>query len=68
MTTPASPIVGMKQWNEEKKRWIGVVCQIVVDGDGKEGIMILDVMAAEHEVDLDEKIDKSIETKPWIVQ
>ncbi len=43
MTTPAGPIVGMKNWNKKKKRWDGVVCQIVKDDAGKEGILVLDV-------------------------
>ena len=66
MTTPASPIVGMKNWNKKKKRWDGVVCQIVKDADGKESILVLDVMTAEHEIDLSEKLQESIATKPWL--
>lgn len=66
MTTPAGPIVGMKNWNKKKKRWDGVVCQIVKDDAGKEGILVLDVMSAEHEIDLSEKIAESIATKPWL--
>jgi hypothetical protein len=68
MTTATSSILGVKNFDKKTKRWIGVVCQIVADGDGKESIMVLDCMAADHEIDLDTKLEESIRDKPWIVQ
>lgn len=68
MTTPASPIVGMINWNKKKKRWDGVVCQIVKDEAGKESILVLDVMTSDDETDLEAQLAKSIETKPWQIQ
>lgn len=67
MTTPLSDIVGIKNWNQRKKRWDGVVCQVVKDHAGKESILVLDVMTAKTEDELSEALQKSIATKPWLV-
>lgn len=67
LSKPASPIVGMKNWNAKKKRWDGVVCQVVTDEAGKESILVLDVMTSDDEDDLSAQLAKSIETKSWLI-
>ena len=66
MTDSKYPIVAMKNWNKKKRRWDGVVCQVIVDETGKEKVMVYDVMCAEHEIDLEEMLQNSMNTKPWI--
>jgi hypothetical protein len=60
-----SELVGMKNWDDEKQCWIGVICQIVQGADGKESIHVFDVERADTQVEIDDWIVGAIKTKPW---
>ena len=62
---PASDIIGMKNWDDEKQCWIGVICQVMVV-DGKESVHVYDVERAETQVEIDDWIKEAIATKPWL--
>ena len=64
--TAISEIVGMKNWDDAKQRWIGVICQIMADENGKEFVQVYDVASAETQTEIDDLIKKSIATKPWL--
>lgn len=63
---PLTHVVGMKNWNEKKRRWDGVICQAVKYDDDSEGIVIFDVMCQRTEKRLDEEIEVSLTAKPWL--
>lgn len=63
--TAASEIVGMKNWDDKKRRWCGVICQVRLDDAGKEFVQVYDVMSAETQVEIDDSIKQSIATRPW---
>jgi hypothetical protein len=65
MTEPVSEIVGMKNWDDQKRCWIGVICQIMRGDDGKKFVHVYDCERAETQVEIDDLIRKSIETRPW---
>jgi len=65
MTTPVSDFVGMKNWDDKKQCWIGVVCRVMKNNVGKEFIEVADVVDAKTQVEIDDLIAESIATKPW---
>lgn len=62
---PLTPIVAMKDWNDEKQRWIGTICQAFRYPDGTEGIVVYDVESAETQVEIDDWARESMRDKPW---
>ncbi len=60
-----SEIVGMKHWDDAKRRWHGVICQVRRDDEGKEFIQVYDVGAAATQVEIEDWIKNSIATEPW---
>jgi len=62
MNSLKNKIMGMKNWDDETQRWIGIVCQVDEDNVA---ITVLDVMFAETQVEIDNKLKESITTKPW---
>jgi hypothetical protein len=60
-----SPIVAMKNWDDEKQKWLGVICQVRRDENGKEFIQIYDVKSADTQVEIDDWARNSIATEPW---
>ena len=62
-----APVLGIKNYNKKKKRWDGVVCQAQCDDNGKETVVIFDVMHAPTENELSKLLQTSIDTKPWLI-
>lgn len=60
-----SEIIGMKHWDDAKRCWHGVVCQVRRDDAGKEFIQVYDVGAAETQIEIDDWIRNSLATEPW---
>ena len=65
-TTPVCDIVGIRNWNDKKQRWDGVVCQVMKDHKGREFVEVYDVLSADTKVEIDDLIAQSIRTKPWL--
>lgn len=63
--TPVTEIIGVKNWNDEKQCWIGVICQVMKDSAGKEIIVVMDIETAGTQVEIDDAIRRSLETRPW---
>lgn len=63
--TPKSELTGVKNWDDSKQRWIGVVVQIIERADGQECLLVYDVMSAETQVEIDDKLREAIFLKPW---
>jgi len=61
-----SEIFGMKNWNDAKQRWDGVICQVRRDDAGKEFIQIYDVGTAETQVEIDDWIKETLILRPWL--
>lgn len=59
-----SDFVGVKNWDDAKRRWIGVICRIEIEA-GKEVVKVYDVGDAGTQVEIDDWIADSIATKPW---
>ena len=64
--TAETDIVGMKNWNDEKQRWDGVICQVRRDDNGKEFIQIYDVGTAETQVGINDWIKETLIMRPWL--
>ena len=62
---PKSPLVGMKNWSDEKQSWHGVVCRVMEDASGKEFVAVFDIGSAATQVEIDDWIKESIRDKPW---
>ncbi len=65
MNKVLSDWLGIKNWDDKKQCWIGVVCRIEVDDKGEEGIVVADVGSAQTQVEIDDWIGKSLAEKPW---
>lgn len=63
--TPLTPTVAMKNWNEKKRRWDGVICQAFRYPDGSEGIVVYDVGTAKTESELDVWAEGALEARAW---
>lgn len=58
-------VICMKNWDDEKQCWVGIVCQAFRALDGKEGIVVYDVGTADTQVEIDDWGVNSIATRPW---
>lgn len=65
MLVPVSDIVGIKNWDDSRQCWIGVICQVMKDKAGKESVQVYDVLTAETQVEIDDLIADSVIDRPW---
>ncbi len=61
---PLTGLVCIKNWDDERQRWVGVVCQVLVV-NGEQGIVVHDINTAETQVEIDDWGKETIATRPW---
>ena len=62
---PITAVVAMKHWSNEKKCWIGKICQAVRYPNGTEDTIIYDQGEAETQAGIDEWARKSLAARTW---